>query len=89
MKRRSTNRLNADNSMPFSRVIQTPEQMGKLFEEFSQASSSHGEQIRWHGSLSEAQRTCRELVGRVDPTLLTHCGSRVGQNAVMHNTGFQ
>jgi adenylate cyclase len=26
--------------MPFSRVIQTPEQMGKLFQEFSQASSS-------------------------------------------------
>jgi hypothetical protein len=24
--------------------------------------------------LSEAQRTCRELVGRVDPTLLTHSG---------------
>jgi hypothetical protein len=28
------------------------------------------QQIR---ELSEAQRTCRELVGRVDPTLLTHC----------------
>jgi hypothetical protein len=27
--------------------------------------------------LSGAQRTCRELVGRVDPTLLTHLGSRV------------
>jgi hypothetical protein len=26
--------------MPFSRVIQTPAQMGKLFQEFSQASSS-------------------------------------------------
>ena len=28
-------------------------------------------------SLSEAQRTCREVVGRVDPTLLTHLGSGV------------
>src|SRR6202045_2279284 len=27
-------------------------------------------------SLSEAQRTCRELVGRVDPTLLTRRGHR-------------
>ena len=27
----------------------TPEQMGKLFQEFSQASSDHGEQIRRHG----------------------------------------
>jgi hypothetical protein len=28
-------------------------------------------------SLSEAQRTCREIVGCVDPTLLTHLGSGV------------
>jgi hypothetical protein len=28
-------------------------------------------------SLSEAQRTCREIVGRVDPTLLSQSGSRV------------
>jgi hypothetical protein len=33
-------------------------------------------------SLSEDQRTCRELVGRVDPTLLTHLGSGVCVAAV-------
>jgi hypothetical protein len=75
--------------MPFSRVIQTPEQMGKLFEEFSQASSSHGEQIRWHGSLSAAQRTCRELVGHVDPTLLTLNRHRREYSAAMHRALMQ
>jgi hypothetical protein len=41
----------------------------------------------WHSSsnrcnaqireLSKVQRTCREIVGRVDPTLLTHLGNGV------------
>ena len=33
----------------------TPEQMGKLFQEFSQASSDHGEQIRRHGPWARDQ----------------------------------
>jgi hypothetical protein len=36
-------------------------------------------------SLSEAQRTCPELVERIDPMLLTRCGSRASYLAVMHN----
>ena len=31
-------------------------------------------------SLSEAQRTCREVVGRVDPTLMTRSGAKPGRN---------
>jgi hypothetical protein len=36
----------------------------------------------------EAKRTCRERRERLDPTKMTRCGSRVGQNAVMHNAAF-
>jgi len=37
-------------------------------------------------SLSEAQRTCRELVRRVDPTLWTQSGSRAPDFAVRGST---
>ena len=35
-------------------------------------------------SLSEAQRTCRELVGRIDPMLLTHFRHRCLGGFAMH-----
>src|ERR1700730_4333180 len=37
-------------------------------------------------SLSEAQRTCREIVGRVDPTLLSRSGPRCGCQIALQQT---
>jgi hypothetical protein len=45
--------------------------------------------LRCEGSeRSERSGTCRERRERVDLTKMTRCGSRVGQNAVMHNVAL-
>jgi signal transduction histidine kinase len=50
--------------MPFSRVIQTPEQMGKLFQEFSQASSSTASKYGGTGlGLAISRRFCQMMGG--------------------------
>jgi signal transduction histidine kinase len=52
--------------MPFSRVIQTPEQMGKLFQEFSQASSSTASKYGGTGlGLAIRRRFCQMMGGDI------------------------
>jgi Histidine kinase-, DNA gyrase B-, and HSP90-like ATPase len=52
--------------MPFSRVIQTPEQMGKLFQEFSQASSSTVSKYGGTGlGLAISRRFCQMMGGDI------------------------
>jgi hypothetical protein len=52
--------------MPFSRVIQTPEQMGKLFQEFSQASSSTASKYGGTGlGLAISRRFCQMMGGDI------------------------
>ena len=52
--------------MPFSRVIQTPEQMGKLFQEFSQASSSTANKYGGTGlGLAISRRFCQMMGGDI------------------------
>jgi signal transduction histidine kinase len=52
--------------MPFSRVIQTPEQMGKLFREFSQASSSTASKHGGTGlGLAMSRRFCQMICGDI------------------------
>jgi Histidine kinase-, DNA gyrase B-, and HSP90-like ATPase len=52
--------------MPFSRVIQTPEQMGKLFQEFSQASSSTASKYGGTGlGLAIGRRFCQMMGGDI------------------------
>ena len=52
--------------MPFSRVTQTPEQMGKLFQEFSQASSSTASKYGGTGlGLAISRRFCQMMGGDI------------------------
>ena len=52
--------------MPFSRVIQTPEQMGKLFQEFSQASFSTANKYGGTGlGLAISRRFCQMMGGDI------------------------
>jgi hypothetical protein len=52
--------------MPFSRVTQTPEQMGKLFQEFSQASSSTASKYGGTGlGLAIGRRFCQMMGGDI------------------------
>jgi signal transduction histidine kinase len=62
--------------MPFSRVIQTPEQMGKLFQEFSQASSSTASK---YGGTGLGLAISRGLEHRT----LQHAGARTARQVFM------
>ena len=57
----------------------TPEQMGKLFQEFSQASSDHGEQVRRHGPWARDQPALLPDDGRRH-----HGRERAGQGLGVH-----
>jgi signal transduction histidine kinase len=52
--------------MPFSRVTQTPEQMGKLFQVFSQTSSSTASKYGGTGlGLAISRRFCQMMGGDI------------------------